>query len=640
MAIPPAPCPARLSRRLRGRLRRVPGARLALALLCAGAAQAVDAAALGTELRLLAAQAAAANPLTSAPLLPAPGWAPSTAYESGVVVRNGAALYICRRSGTSAASGGPTGSGSPGMYADIVDSGAAWEYYGSPVVTSADPAAPAIASQASVPAGLGSRFGPIDQAASFRFAGGVATANPGQPLNQVSFPCVTISGAGTGGNVGLNDGHSDYNWSATFVTDAPKLAIGVSYNPTPANIIIDGRRLMPGGFQGSGGGNPAYYVLDFAAAGGRKQRTITIEDYGNIAFAGVWVDAASTVAAPAPAHAIRAAFFGSSIECGGNAFPLRGDLGWPAQAAKLLGWEDARNLGLGGTGYINSQGGSSLNYAQHLADAVAIAPDVVVVGGPINDELQDPAVLKAAAVGFLGQVRTALPHALIIALGTFPAASGPSTSAIASEQAIADAVQQLTDPLTYFVPLSTAGGGSFITGTGNVSAPTGRGNADLYISDDGTHPDQAGIDYIAHYYAERISTLVIQHIGIGAATLSSFTPSSGPVGTVVTISGSGFTGATAVDLAGSAMAFAVTSDTAITATVPSGAGSGTIAVGIPSGTLASSGVFTVTSAPPPPASPGGALHPVVSGSGGSCGTGAAGGIIILGLACLAARQRR
>lgn len=79
-----------------------------------------------------------------------------------------------------------------------------------------------------------------------------------------------------------------------------------------------------------------------------------------------------------------------------------------------------------------------------------------------------------------------------------------------------------------------------------------------------------------------------------APTISSFNPTSGPVGTSVVITGNNFTGATAVRFAGTSATFTVNSSTQITATVPSGAGTGAISVTTPSGTGTSSSSFTVT----------------------------------------------
>lgn len=79
-----------------------------------------------------------------------------------------------------------------------------------------------------------------------------------------------------------------------------------------------------------------------------------------------------------------------------------------------------------------------------------------------------------------------------------------------------------------------------------------------------------------------------------APTVSSFTPSSGPSGTSVTITGTNFTGATAVTFNGAATTFTVNSGTQITATVPTGATTGPIAVTTPAGTGTSTASFTVT----------------------------------------------
>jgi hypothetical protein len=80
-----------------------------------------------------------------------------------------------------------------------------------------------------------------------------------------------------------------------------------------------------------------------------------------------------------------------------------------------------------------------------------------------------------------------------------------------------------------------------------------------------------------------------------APTISSFTPTSGPVGKGVTISGAYFTGSSMVAFNGvAATNVTVTNATTLVATVPSGATSGPISVTTSGGTATSATPFTVT----------------------------------------------
>ena len=101
------------------------------------------------------------------------------------------------------------------------------------------------------------------------------------------------------------------------------------------------------------------------------------------------------------------------------------------------------------------------------------------------------------------------------------------------------------------------------------------------------------------------STSVPVGVGISSGTLAaksqllvfpgitSFTPTNGPVGTAITILGTGFTGATKVTFGGISASFNVTDNGHIAATVPTGAVTGKTVVTSPAGTLTSSGTFTV-----------------------------------------------
>jgi outer membrane protein assembly factor BamB len=78
-----------------------------------------------------------------------------------------------------------------------------------------------------------------------------------------------------------------------------------------------------------------------------------------------------------------------------------------------------------------------------------------------------------------------------------------------------------------------------------------------------------------------------------APTITSFTPASGPLGTAVVVTGTGFSGATTVELAGVAAHFTVKSSTRIRFTVPAAAGTGSITVTTPGGATTSAAAFAV-----------------------------------------------
>ena len=88
-------------------------------------------------------------------------------------------------------------------------------------------------------------------------------------------------------------------------------------------------------------------------------------------------------------------------------------------------------------------------------------------------------------------------------------------------------------------------------------------------------------------------------VSVPQATITFFTPTSGPAGTEVSVHGSRFSTVTAVTFNGApAAGFTIDSDTLLRATAPAGAGSGPIRVTSPTGTATSAGTFTAI---PPPA---------------------------------------
>ncbi|WP_162303814.1 Ig-like domain-containing protein [Paracnuella aquatica] len=166
---------------------------------------------------------------------------------------------------------------------------------------------------------------------------------------------------------------------------------------------------------------------------------------------------------------------------------------------------------------------------------------------------------------------------------------GPSTFTVSNlTKNVGDAPFQLTDPtsnssgaFTY-----TSSNSAVATISGNTVTIVGVGNTTI------TATQAASGLYLA---TPKTFTLTVN---AQKPVISSFSPTSGPAGTTITIDGSYFTGATAVSIGGVPVTgFTVQSNTRIVATVPAGTINGTIAVTTAAGTGTSSASFS--SALPP-----------------------------------------
>jgi N-acetylneuraminic acid mutarotase len=86
--------------------------------------------------------------------------------------------------------------------------------------------------------------------------------------------------------------------------------------------------------------------------------------------------------------------------------------------------------------------------------------------------------------------------------------------------------------------------------------------------------------------------------GLSAPAITSFSPTSTGVGSIVTVTGSGFTGVTSAKVNGVGASFGYVSDSQLKLQVPTGAASGTITVTTPAGSATSTTSLTVLSNPP------------------------------------------
>jgi lysophospholipase L1-like esterase len=252
-------------------------------------------------------------------------------------------------------------------------------------------------------------------------------------------------------------------------------------------------------------GADGYLKLKFGAVGARRI-TLISGDLNNYAVRKINTRQVSTVTpyVPAPLHW---AHFGDSFSQ---------HTGATYQSLSLANWLHAAfgfnfdfiNAGQGGTGYAassqNFPGVAPVNgkkpslRQQYLLNIKQCRVDLVTILAGINDGAANTSLITSEVVAMLKDIRADFPLAPILVFGT-NAGSGGSTT---PEATIAAACAQVSG--VWFFPIQTWSAGKFLRGTGRVGATAGNGNADLYVSSDGTHPSDAGHRAWGQMIARRI----------------------------------------------------------------------------------------------------------------------------------------
>ncbi len=194
------------------------------------------------------------------------------------------------------------------------------------------------------------------------------------------------------------------------------------------------------------------------------------------------------------------------------------------EAAALLGMPHPDLDHIGGTGYARNGGSDHARLAGNaflarLATNVNARPDLFLTAGGINDNnsvaMFPYASAADARAGFVAEVnayytelRARLPDSILVAVGPWtPRQSIPTDPIALSKSETIKAALQAVGGLWVFLDnlhggwVTSAGASApadspWQTGTGTVAAPRGDGNGDMYVSRDGTHPNEAGCLYL------------------------------------------------------------------------------------------------------------------------------------------------
>lgn len=206
--------------------------------------------------------------------------------------------------------------------------------------------------------------------------------------------------------------------------------------------------------------------------------------------------AAALTPIPAPeADPINVVAFGDSYIYGSGPTTCRGS--WAHRFAEGFGIPNLVASGVGATGLIANNGGSSKTFVNRVADLTRVnTPDLILIPGSLNDNGQGAAAVQAAVPTFLAAVASAAPNALIAWFGIEHSPSNNPSSAYDAAVAAGFAAAGLGARAQFFPTLD----GSYQdTATGS-----------LYVADN-VHSSDAG--------AVRYTNAAIADVAAWLATL-------------------------------------------------------------------------------------------------------------------------
>jgi hypothetical protein len=181
--------------------------------------------------------------------------------------------------------------------------------------------------------------------------------------------------------------------------------------------------------------------VDFATS---ARRTITFELAGEVYFSGLKVGGGNTaVSQPSEPHPPPTTYWlgDSYVAGGGSTYPGFDDLAH--LASTRAGLTDVTVDALGGTGYVRTNAAAHfpafLTRARLNLGASRARPQLIVVGGSINDAVFGEARVRSAAAALYAYLKRAVPHAHVVVVTFASGYPAPGAEAAANQGIMAAA---------------------------------------------------------------------------------------------------------------------------------------------------------------------------------------------------------
>lgn len=167
---------------------------------------------------------------------------------------------------------------------------------------------------------------------------------------------------------------------------------------------------------------------------------------------------------------------------------------WATQFGRDLGIYDVWPLGVGGTGYLNTVGGTKPTFRSRFdGDVIPFTPNILVFAGGTNDPCADQAAMTALTNEcntLFAHAKASLPNASIYVMSPWEGPNSHDQPHINASAAVLAAVNATGG-------IKWIDSSAIFTGTGFAGNLKNDGNSDLYFSSDGAHPNAAGHNYLA-----------------------------------------------------------------------------------------------------------------------------------------------
>jgi hypothetical protein len=299
-------------------------------------------------------------------------------------------------------------------------------------------------------------------------------------------------------------GFPDYWFSREFMVDCAAIEFRLLGLANKYVLTVDGERHSATNGTLANTSASRYLKFDFGArkADGTARRMQLSVQQGQLRE--INLAATDTLFAVQARPAPKLAVLGDSY---GTGFATRALVsihdGYVQHLARLLGLVPVNQNCASSTGFIATNGATAGTYASRVADIIALAPEVVIVQGSINDFASSASAVGAAAASVYSTISAALPDSILIATGIVDARVQSQQGTDAAQNAAIQAAAEANG----FTYIDTLG---WVTGNGYAGATTGGGNSDVYTHTDQTHYVTRGGLYIAARLAGAIRAVVPQ----------------------------------------------------------------------------------------------------------------------------------